>query len=65
MKTIKIAKDRVDSLIEKMGVGIHVLKWSTGSDVVVHISKVVGRITIMENNDNRLDSNIMRKLNSK
>ena len=65
MKILKATKTQIDSLIEKRGVGKHTLKWSTGADVVVHISKAVEQITIMENDDNRPDSNIMKKLNSK
>jgi len=65
MKILKATKSQIESLIEKRGVGKHVLKWSTGSDVVVHISKAVSQITVMENDDNRSDQNIMRKLNSK
>jgi hypothetical protein len=65
MKILKANKNQIESLIEKRGVGKHILKWSTGSEVVVHISKAVGQITVMENDDNRPDQSILKKLSSK
>ena len=60
-RVLKSRPDQLDRAINK-GVGKHILKWSTGSDVVIHVSGSARQITVMENNDERSDHNILRKL---
>jgi prefoldin subunit 5 len=61
-KRIPYTATAVDKMLAHVGPGKFILTWATGQPVIVHISKQVRRVHVLENESNRTIESIKRKL---
>ncbi len=62
MKQITPNKKDQPTLFAKQNIGKHTLSWAKGKPVQVHCSRVIGKVTVLDNPDKRTDEQILRKL---